>query len=891
MKSFKRTHRHRLWAPLSAAAFIVATTSGLFAQGTSTTTTPPPPTAASGSEDVEDLEEFVVVGSRIKRIDAETPAPVIQIRRQEFESTGFSNVGDALRALPIVSGTSLNSIDGGTSFTPGTNSINLRGLGNNNTLVLINGRRAAPYGSPGFNGFQVVFDFNSIPTAALESIEVLKDGASAIYGSDAVAGVVNINLRKDFQGLNAEVSIGNTSRTDSFEKSGFAIFGTSSSNTSIVTTVDWMQRNAVYARDLPWTDDANGTSVGGFDQRSSANVIANVRGLTGLPGFANGRATFLTPQANPTLAAAVNTNNFYNFQEDAQMFPELKFFGFYTRATHEMSDNLSAFVEYSMRRAEVTIDAAPTPLFTVNENGNSAFGTILFPATNPYNPFGQDILDLRWRMRDVGNRINDVVTDVPRLLAGLEGQIGYSWNWEVGALVTKATTTNRNFGTVFDNLVQEAFDGVVIDGETLYLNPFGPNDQRVLDYVSGENPNTDSYEIRSFDFSMSGELFDMPAGPVGFSFGGEYRTEEIASVGTLANVQGLVVGGSEGANTFGDRTVYSAYSEVSLPLLKNLEMQLAARHEDYSDFGTTTKPKIAAKFRPIPQLLARVSYGESFLAPNLPFLYTSQSVSFSPTFLADPLRPDLPLQQIKQLGGGNPDLQPEDTDVYYAGLVVSPFTTKKDSILESLTFNIDWFKFDQSNLIDSLSAGEILADLNTFGPLVVRKVPEAGQSVGQIDYVITAFQNLGKTVYKGFDFGITWEHDLNRIGQLRANLSATHLDSYIFGESSEYAGTWSQPEWRGNATVAWTKGDWAAALYVTYIGNYDQLFTAGDVDSQWLFNPQVTFKGFWNSNITVGARNVFDSAPPVDQGDTALVNPGINDIEPLFWYMRFSRDF
>ena len=210
------------------------------------------PAAGTQTDDDEtvDMQRFEVTGSRIKRIDMETPQPVVAITRRDFEATGFSTVGDALRALPMVSGQSLTSIDGGTSFTPGTSSINLRGLGNNNTLVLINGRRAAPYGSPGFNGFQVVFDFNSIPTAAIESMEVLKDGASAIYGSDAVAGVVDIRLRKDYQGLNTEVTFGNSFGTDSFEKGAFAIYGTSSGRTSIVTTIDWTERNAIFARDL-----------------------------------------------------------------------------------------------------------------------------------------------------------------------------------------------------------------------------------------------------------------------------------------------------------------------------------------------------------------------------------------------------------------------------------------------------------------------------------------------------------------------------------------------------------------------------------------------------------------------------------------------------------------
>jgi iron complex outermembrane recepter protein len=871
------------WRRSACVALICSTTlaPALFGQAGSTN--------QPVEEDVR-LERFEVTGSRIKRIDMETPQPVVAITRRDFEATGFSTVGDALRALPMVSGQSLTSIDGGTSFTPGTNSINLRGLGNNNTLVLVNGRRAAPYGSPGFNGFQVVFDFNSIPTAAIESIEILKDGASAIYGSDAVAGVVDIRLRKDFQGLTSEVTVGNSWRTDSLEKGAFAILGTTSGRTSLVATVDWSQRNGIMARDLPWTRTANGESVGGFDQRSSANVIANVRGLSDRVRFPAGRATFATPQTNPTLAAAIPSNNFYDFQEDAGMFPETRTFGFYTRATHELTNHLSLFVEASFRRSEVRIDAAPTPLFATNENGDSDFGTIVFPATNPFNPFGEDITDLRWRIRETGNRINDVTSDTPRLVAGLEGRINEDWSWEAAALYTKTQTSNTNAGTVFDDLLQDALNGVVIDGHLLHANPFGPNHPWLIDYMTAENPNVDTYEIRSYDANTSGTLWDLPAGPLGIAVGGEIRTEEISNVGTIANETGNVVGGSQGANTFGDRRVYSAYAEVGIPIHDMVEVQLAARYEDYSDFGTTTKPKVAVKFRPMDEVIFRASYGESFLAPNLPFLYTTQSVSFSPQFLEDPLRPNDPRNQVRQLGGGNPDLQPEETDVTYAGVVVSPFSRRRGNLLQSLTFNVDYFKFDQTNLINSLSAAEILANLELFGDLVLRNPPAPGESVGTIDSVITTFQNLATAEWEGWDFGVSWDHSFPSTGRIRASLAATYVDNYIF-EGFEYAGTYNYPKWRGTAALAWNRGDWASSLYVTYIGKYDQLFTEGDVNEQWLFNPQVAYSGFRDTTITVGVRNVFDKAPPLDQSDTTLTNPAINNIEPAFWYVRVSRDF
>ncbi|MFO7723962.1 MAG: TonB-dependent receptor plug domain-containing protein, partial [Oceanipulchritudo sp.] len=193
-------------------------------------------------DDLEEVEGFTVVGSRISRADLETVSPVINLDRESLEETGFTTAGDAIRALPIVSGQNLTSIDAGTSFTPGVSSVNLRGLGNNNTLALINGRRVAPFATPGFNGFQNVVDLSTIPTAALESIQILKDGASAVYGSDAVAGVISVNLAKSYDGLTSEISLGNTIDSDSFEWKATVIGGAQSGKASLVYVVDFSER-------------------------------------------------------------------------------------------------------------------------------------------------------------------------------------------------------------------------------------------------------------------------------------------------------------------------------------------------------------------------------------------------------------------------------------------------------------------------------------------------------------------------------------------------------------------------------------------------------------------------------------------------------------------------
>ncbi len=861
------------------------------------------PAAASEEEKKDEsvkMEAFSVTGSRIKRIDTETPQPLVRVTEADFKATGFTTLGDAIRAMPQMAGQSLVSTDGGTSFTPGVSSFNLRGLGNNNTLVLINGRRAAPYASAGFNGFQTVFDFNSIPTAAIESIEVLKDGASAIYGSDAVAGVVNINLKRDYTGMTTELSYGNTIGTDSNERSAFVIFGAQQGKISLVTTFDFQQRASIYGRDLVYANTSDGAPFGGFTQSSSAGPIGAVRGLADLVTFPAGTAFFATPQTNPTLAAATPGIPLYNFQELSGFTPDTRSFGVYTRANYEFTENLTGFFEGSFRRSEVDIDAAPSPYFASSERGDSATGAGLFPATNPFNPFGQNIVDLRWRITELGNRIQDITSDSPRLVAGLEGTLPWSdWSWNAALLYSKNNLTALSRNTTSDRLVQSAFNGVVINGVTKFANPFGPNDPDIINFLRITNPNYDEFEVRSADISASGSIYSLPAGDVGLAVGAEVRTERIENIGTQLNRDGQIVGGSEGSDTFGDRRLYSYYAEVNVPVFKSdtvgsMELQAAVRHESYSDFGETTKPKLAAVYRPLPELLLRASFGESFLAPNLAFLYTTQSTSFTSNTLQDPLRPADPRIQVRQFGGGNPGLQPEETEVTYGGVVIQPFARKQGNLFRDLSFGVDYFKFEQDNLINRLSAAQILAN-PAFAPLVLRNPPAPGETVGTISAVLTTWQNLSRGEYEGYDFNARWILPRNEWGQFRAEVSGTYIDNYevttATGTLVDLDGEYSFPQFRATATLAWNRGDWAASLFVQHIGEYLDNFEIARVSAQYVINPQIAYKGWFNSTITVGVRNVLDKDPPRDLSDSKLVNENVNYVEPMFGYVRWSKDW
>lgn len=873
------------------------------------------------------LGAYEVTGSRIKRLDAETPSPVIRLTREALAATGFSTVDDALRALPFNNGASIVPEGSGNGFASGTSTINLRGLGNNNTLVLINGRRAVPSGSGAFNGFQSVIDLRQIPIGAVDAIEVLKDGASAIYGSDAVAGVLNIKLRRDYTGVAIDLSFGNTFGTDSFERKAYIIAGASSGKTNIVVQADMSHRNAIKDVDLSFSRtadlradrgstaqleaDPTDTYVTGYDGRSSNSFPARFF----LPGTATVRG-FLSPTTDPNPAnigpaSRATGIGYYDFQKDTYQRPEDDSRSVSVYLHHEFSDTLYGFAELYFRRVEALNAAAPSP-FTTTDKGDGTNNRLVVPAESPYNPYGtryfgvagQAIELSTYRLVNAGPRYRDTTSDYPRMLFGLGGKLPKDWSWEAAYMFAQGSYADTAPGTSFDSAVQQALKGVIINGQKLYANPFGPEDPRVTDYYSGNNPTKTTFTSNLYDASVSGELFDLPAGAVGIAVGTEFRKETITDVRTLENETGNVVGGAEGFGFTGKRNVTSLYAEVKIPLLKQLELQLAGRFEDYSDFGTTTKPKIALGYKPTSWLMVRGSYSQSFKAPDLAFLYSRGSVSFTGAQSADPRRPDQPATQIKTLGRGNPDLQPETADTYYAGVVLEV----PKGPLKGLSFDIGYFRFEQKNLITRDTAAFTLTnELKLPAGRVVRKplTPAevtAGFTTGIIDYVATDWFNANSGLTDGYDFGVAYTIKTENYGRFRigldasyvANFERTNTDSLGALTLIDLDGEDPNALWHGSGTISWQKGNWASSVFVHWSGGFvpGQLgvpeFPMAD---EWRVDPQVSYNGLFGTKVTVGVRNVFNKAPPryLDLGTGYYA--GVSVAEPAFWYVRLSREF
>jgi outer membrane receptor protein involved in Fe transport len=911
--------------------------------------------STSGSTDSSEeeivLEKFEVTGSRIKRLDAETPSPVVSLNAGSIEAMGFPTIADAVRALPFNNGQALTPTDSGTSFTPGVNSFNLRGLGNNGTLVLINGRRAVPYASPGFDGFQTVFDLNSIPDAAIESLDILKDGGSALYGSDAVAGVVNFRLKKNYVGAEASLQVGNFIGTDGLMKKAALSFGTVGRDTTMFTSISWEENEAVFSRDLSYSADADktdlaagygryevnegGVAAAGFD--SLDEYIAGV-GLTnptddgfwdnrssrGFPGdvlTSGGRFTFASPTNNPDPANAIGGRNLYNYNETNGMFPPNQRFNIFTTIEHEINEHLRVFAELSFSRSEVVVYSAATPVDIETSLGLDPGDPLTIPSYNPYNPWNEDITNGRRRMVELPNRINDVTSDTPRFLVGIGGDFesvgGFfeEWNWESGLMYSKNSVTNISRNAIPDYRMQQALNGLTLLGDgsltwdpstpqadRAYFNWFGLNGQNFVDFLAVANPNSSTIEYRGIDFRLDGPLLDLPAGQVGFAIGGEHRAEDFEDIATDLNATGNILGGSEGTSSFGNRDLTAFYAEANIPLHEMLELQLAGRYEEYSDdgFDKKVRPKVAIKFRPVDWMILRASFAESFKAPDLAYLYNSGTTTFSSNQIIDPVTQQQ-IDQIQVKSGGNPNLKPETTDTYYVGVSFEP-----EGRLEGLSVSADFFNFQQSNQLAQLSDffgyAEFLSEEFAGNPTFAGKVAR-DPATNQVLFIRDDYANISESEYKGYDFNIAYHWDTDTMGRFAAGVSATYLDSYTI-DDSEQVGGYLTPKWNGNANIGWTYKDWSTSLFAVYRGERtrslsfgniftadDELFLVYDVKAQITLNASVSYNGFERTKVLLGLNNVLNEDPPLDGFDASGSTPGVNDLAPAFWYAKITREF
>jgi iron complex outermembrane recepter protein len=843
-----------------------------------------------------------VTGTNIKRVDTEGPAPVAIITREEIERRGSTTVAEILRALPAQGGFTFDD-QFTNGFAPGSSGIGLRNLGQNATLVLVNGRRVANYGFA--QNIDLAFvDLNSIPVGAIERIEVLKDGASAIYGSDAIAGVINIIMRKDFRGVEATASYGVTQRSDGDETrasvvAGFGDLAKDRYNAMVV--VDYYKREPIYYGDRSYSHNANMEDRGGFDFRSPTGSPGTyIRRPNTDPGF-TGAVPFPTcAPGDIRQRAAGGLECAFNFNPFITGIPETERKAVFGRFAWDITPNFQFFFEGSYNLNDTKTSAAPTP------------GGFILPVGHNSNPYPTPV-QIAYRFLDAGPRLDDIETETTRLLAGLRGNFR-SWDWEVGALLSKSDTeNNRSNYLSLSEVNQLVSRGVYNFLDPSRNSPELVNSLKIPVYRIGES------EMRLFDAKASGPIFNLPAGPVQLAVGAEYREDEITDRPDPNTLAGNVVG-SGGTASAGKRDLTSLFAEFSIPLHRTLEAQLAVRYDDYSDFGSTTNPKVALRWQPTKNLLVRGSYGEGFRAPSLVELYLGETTSFV-SFVDQP-RCDAyragggtatevtaacrPVQR-RTVSGGNPGLLPETSDSWFVGAIWEP--------LDNLTLELDYWRIDHKNIIDQPLIGFQVENPQSFPGTIFRQDPNArdvavgapgalrGEDSGDLQPgVRRTYFNIAKQEAEGIDFGATLRSNLGTWGRLTSSVAGTYNIHYKFAPSpgeplAEYNGTYYYPRWRANATFDWERGPWNFTTFLNYTHHYYQIngIAGGSccdyVDSWTTTDVQLQYKGFKNWTLAFGIKNLFDNDPPFSDDETQGFDFTTHNPVGRFYYGRVKYTF
>jgi iron complex outermembrane receptor protein len=851
----------------------------------------------------QNLQRVEVTGSNIKRSDSETASPVQVITRDQIERTGKSTLADVLQELPFNNNGSV-PLTFGNGFAAGGSGVSMRGLGANATLVLINGRRIAPYGLAD-DGQRNFADLSSIPLDLVDRVEVLKDGASAIYGSDALAGVVNIILRKEFNGFAASATAGVSRYGD--DKTGRA------SLTGGMTRGDF---SGYLNLELSHQDELKQTArtgkrgfMGQADLRSTLGYDPILTGLTQTRGYAGSSST-AAPSASPSgWARAVNGPfgatgtgpyaqlnggacvptvtpvpgvgragclwNIFDYEDILPKEDKINLFG---RGALRLGADHEAYVEAGVFNSKVSTIYTPT----------SVSGTWVNPATNnvvsntnitmgpahPDNPFPGSYSRLRYVTADLGGRNGDYDTTTSRFLAGLKGTVA-TWDYDTGLLYTESQTKITRSGYVRNSVLLPALDGTGPYGYYRMGVNAGLNSPALMAALSPELNNKTKTSVTSLDFRASKELMKLDGGTMGLALGGEIRQEKLNSPPTPYTDVGDIVG--LGYSSFNQsRKVSAVFAELVAPVTKTLELSAAARYDRYSDSDSVVTPKVGIKWQALNPLLLRASYAEGFRAPGAAESGNSSVSAFTST--VDPVRcpggNPLPGATAADCGAGattsvfsvgNSQIKPEKSKSVNFGFLLEP----------SRNFNVavDFWQITRTNEIVGADAQAVLNNPTGYPGAVITRDPSntlAGvPGSGALLAVSAPYENGPKTTTNGVDLDLrVRQPDAFANGvRLTGGMTLSYLNRFRRtlpdGTTLNYVGTYGptalsssagMPKGRGSFDVTAAAGPWSLTGRVNYVSGIRVIESKEDPTCLASNNAGDDF----NSECRVPAFSTFD---------------------------------
>ncbi|MFJ7884511.1 TonB-dependent receptor [Pseudomonas sp. NPDC096917] len=807
------------------------------------------------------LQRVEVTGSAIRRVDAETAVPITILSVEQLRNEGVTTTAEILQRVTgnqslVNAARSVGSSSGGSSFA------DMRGIGANKTLVLLNGRRL---GNNAVDGSAV--DLNTIPFAAIERVEVLRDGASALYGTDAIGGVINFITKKSL--TDGSLTLGGDTPSHSgggsshdlnaswgygdLEKDRFNVFG----------VVGYNKQDSLQAKDRSFSQSY--VPGRGLDQTSGVSYPANYS--------QNGVTT------NPLSATGCNGTNLvsrqgvcrYNTRDYLDLVPETEKTSFFGKATGKITDDDNVNLEYFWARNNNAVAIAPSTLTGLTMDPTSPYfpGNGITPAStsasfDPTQPIG-----LNWRETAAGGRSTKDQNTSQRLVLSFDG-LAKGWDYNLGASYNQNSVTESITGGFVS-------DSAMIDGiANGIINPFGPQSaagQRLIDanqyhgqYISSVG------RVSAIDGRASREVGDwFGAGPSGLAVGGEYRQEKFhQSYAQYAGDLGSL-GVDPDAGVSGDRTVKAVYTELNVPVLDSLELSAAVRHDKYSDFGSTTNPKYSFRYQPIKELVVRGAYSEGFRAPSLYELYNPQYTTYTQGFYNDPrlctggtVQPGGDAgrdcgQQFHNRTGGNTDLSPETARNLTLGFVYQP--------VRELSVGLDFWWIHIANQIAEFPESTLFDDPNTYADRYIRNAD------GSLNYVQTGLANLGAVKTSGVDVSVDYKFPNTPYGQFGLGLQGTYVSRYdyqttIGGSYTDKVSAFQDDgmiaRWKHVLSGTWNLGAYRASLVNRFTSSYKDAnpeanarvasYTIWDISGGYTFDKTV--------DLDVGVKNLFDRDPP-----------------------------
>ena len=856
------------------------------------------------------IEELIVrgrpvTGSRFKQIDSNGFTPTDIITSTEIRLSGAQTLSQLLRFTPEVAGNSASTAvsNGGN----GTASVTLRGLPDTNTLVLINGLRSAPNAIDGS-----AVDLNSIPLAAVDRIEILKDSGSSIYGSDAIAGVVNVILRKSFEGVLLNHYYGVSDAGDNHTRRFDILASGKVAGVELLAMASRYDQAGIFSRDRVISQSADGRSRGGVDQRSSATpnarILVDNSILTLVDGLEIGtdQSDYRQATDEDLFDYAAYTSSLVPAQRDS----------FYLWGSLLGLDTVESTFEMGYVKNITHNSFAPAPIFTAFEEM-----PITISAANQFNPFVEDIADARIRLLGLGPRMQRNQSETFRANTRLMGSLR-DGEWQV-SLNWSENSAEEQWQNLVDsqNLARGLASSshcAAIDG-CVPINFFG-SPQAItpdqLDYIRATALNRGESRLASLNIDLSQVIQVSALENIEFAAGLEMRRETFVTEADTRVENNQVIGGEFGSSK-GERSSSEIYLESLVPLIPSqssiaetvLEANISLRATQYSDFGSETNPKLALRYRPNGDLMVRGSISQGFRAPSL--FELNQRDSISQAFLIDPcsveenvaLLPGCQVQsdplrvQYLTVTGGNSSLQPETSKNLSMGLMYTP------PGLRNFSFGMDAYQIEIDNIIGA--SGQFFLDQNAADLSFANRIFR--DENGEVIRIVANNENLGTRKISGLDVDISWRLFIARWGSLGVDLSGSHIHSYRLqpapnAESEELAGTFadeaaegagSLPKWKTRLNLFWQFGRWEVALSSFRVSSVSESVGDSQRDSGAWSREDAQLSYHFNSGeslVTLGIDNILNEPPPfLASAFNDNFDPRTYESTGRFFYARFSH--